>query len=166
MPGPDDNLGKNAEAKIKLWLDHPEDGLAFYRIKDQMTGFKQSANPCDFIVFRSPNQYFIESKSTWGDRFDYANITKYQREKLFEYSKIDHVYGLVTILFASYQRCFMFRIQDILLHIAEGKKSINIKKLDSWLLPYAEIQTTPSRKELLDYRGNIEDYLAEIESKI
>lgn len=164
MPGPDDGLGKKAEDVVKTWLNKPSDGCDFYRIKDQMTGRYKSQNPCDFIVYQYPYHYYIESKATWEDRFDYANITQYQREQLYEKSKIDGVWGLVTVLFASYQRCFLFRIQDILLHIAEGKKSINIKKIDSWGLPYCEIKTVPSRKQLLDYRGNLQEYVSNIET--
>ena len=163
MPGPDDGLGKKAEEKIKLWLNRPKEGSDFYRIKDQMTGYYKSQNPCDFIVYKYPYHYYIESKATWEDRFDFANITDYQRKKLFEKSKISGVYGLVIILFASYKQAFVFRIQDILMHIAEGKKSINIKKIDSWGLPYAEISTIPSKQELLDYKGNLQDYLEIIE---
>lgn len=30
-------IGKQAEAKIEEWLDRPDDGYSFDRIKDQMT---------------------------------------------------------------------------------------------------------------------------------
>ena len=33
----DSSIGKKAEAKIKEWLDRPEDGYCFDRIFDQMT---------------------------------------------------------------------------------------------------------------------------------
>lgn len=32
-----DNLGKDAERKIKEWLDRPEAGYDFQRLPDQMT---------------------------------------------------------------------------------------------------------------------------------
>lgn len=31
------NIGKKAEAKVRKWLDHPEEGFCFYRIPDQLT---------------------------------------------------------------------------------------------------------------------------------
>lgn len=31
------DLGKDAEARIKTWLDRPEEGYSFDRILDQMT---------------------------------------------------------------------------------------------------------------------------------
>lgn len=30
-------LGKKAEAKIREWLDRPENGYCFYRLPDQLT---------------------------------------------------------------------------------------------------------------------------------
>ena len=56
-----DKLGKDAEAKITEWLDKPEEGYSFDRIYDQMTGFWGSSNICDFICFKSPYMYYIES---------------------------------------------------------------------------------------------------------
>ena len=38
-------------------------------------------------------------------------------------------------------------------------KSINIKKIDKWSIPYKEIRTVPSRKEFLDYEGEVEEYI-------
>ena len=37
MSGYNDDIGKAAEKKIKEWLDRPEEGYSFDRIKDQMT---------------------------------------------------------------------------------------------------------------------------------
>ena len=39
-----DGLGKQAEQKIREWLDRPEDGYCFDRIPDQMNGFYGSKN--------------------------------------------------------------------------------------------------------------------------
>ena len=38
-----------------------------------------------------------------------------------------------------------------MLQSEQDKHSLNIKKIDEWGIPYVEIQTIPSRKELLDY---------------
>ena len=128
-----DGLGKKAEQKIKEWLDRPKDGYSFDRIPDQMSGMYGSSNICDFALFKSPNQYYIESKATYEDRFDFAQITDNQRTKLLEKSQIKHVFGLVIVLFATYKRAFVLDIQDIQKMIDSGKKSINIKKIE---MPY------------------------------
>lgn len=152
----DNTLGKKAEAKIKQWLDRPEEGYCIDRLKDQMTGHFGSKNICDFMLFKSPNFYYIESKSTWEDRFDFSAITDYQFDNMLMKSNIENVYGLVIILFASYKRAFIFNIKDIAEAKQQNIKSVNIKKMNSWSINYKEITTIPSRKELLDYEGNLE----------
>lgn len=151
-----DGLGKKAEGKIQAWLDRPNDGYSFDRIKDQMNGFQGSANICDFTCFKYPNMYYIESKATYEDRFDFANITKTQYEGLLSKSKIPYVYGVVIVLFATYHRAFALDIQHIDKLQQHGVKSLNIKKLDKWDIPFVELQTIPNnRKSLLDYTGDI-----------
>lgn len=154
-----DGLGKKAESKIKEWLDKPDQGYCFDRIPDQISGMYGSKNICDFILFKSPYMYYIESKATWNDRFDFASITDYQRDNLLKKSQISNVFGLVIVLFSTYQRAFIFNIQDIKQALDSGVKSLNIKKLSNWNISYSEIRTITSRKQLLDYSGDIEEYL-------
>lgn len=149
-----EELGKKAEKKIREWLDRPDDGYCFDRIKDQMTGFYGSKNICDFTLFKSPFMYYIESKATYEDRFDFSMLTDTQYDGLLDKSKIHNVFGLVIVLFASYKRAFVLDIRDIDYAINKlGVKSLNIKKIDRWPIPYKEIVTIPnSRKTLLDYQ--------------
>lgn len=154
----DTTLGKKAEAKIREWLDRPEEGYCFDRIPDQMTGFYGSKNICDFTLFKSPNMYYIESKATWEDRFDFNRLTQTQHDGLLAKSNISNVFGIVIVLFASYKRAFIFDIRHIVKLESEGIKSLNIKKIDKWVIPYQEIQTVPSRKQLLDYTGDLPIY--------
>jgi len=153
----DNSLGKKAEKKIKEWLDIPEDGYCFDRLKDQQTGFYGSKNICDFTLFKSPYFYYIESKSTWENRIDFSVISDYQYDNLLRKSKIENVYGVVIVLFATEKRAFILDIQDIHKVKQEGTKSLNITKIDKWSIKYREIQTIPNnRKELLDYIGEFE----------
>lgn len=149
-----EDLGKKAERKIREWLDRPDKEYDFNRIPDQLTGQYGSKNICDFDLYVYPYHYYIESKSTYHDRFDFSMITEYQYESLMKKSKINGCYGLIIILFATHQRAFILKIQDIDKLIQEGKKSLNITKLDKWSIPFKEIQTVPSRKQLLDYTGD------------
>ena len=154
-----DGLGKQAEAKIREWLDRPEFGYDCDRIPDQMTGqYLTSRNICDFTCFKSPNFYHIESKATREDRFDFSMITDTQLNGLCNKAKISNVYGWIIVLFASHQRAFVFNATDIKQCIDAGVKSINITKIDKWPLPYKELRTAPSRKLLLDYIGDIDEY--------
>ena len=175
----DNEHGKKAEEKIRLWLDRPDEGYCFDRIPDQMTGMYGSSNICDFDLYKYPNMYYLESKATYEDRFSFSMLTNKQRDGLLLKSQIAGTYGLVVVLFVSYKRAFMINIKDIAefinpeLSLSEQEKllrkseivsqlkvkSINIKKIDKWSIPYKEIRTIPSRKEFFDYEGEIEEYI-------
>lgn len=147
-----DNLGKKAEGKIKEWLNRPEEGFCFDRLPDQLNGFVGSCNICDFTLYRYPHFYYIESKATENDRFDFSMISDYQRDHMLEKSSIEGVKCYVIVLFATQKRAFVLNIQDIVDEMSRGKKSINIKNIEKWTIPFKEIETVPNnRKVLLDY---------------
>lgn len=158
----DNDHGKKAEEQIKLWLNRPELGYSFDRIPDQMTGFYMvSRNICDFMCYKYPYQYYIESKATYDDRFDFSQLTDTQRMGLRAKSKINGCYGLVIVLFCTYKRAFIINIKDITDDTPEANltlKSINIKKEPKWTIPHWEIETIPSRKEFLDYTGDLPNF--------
>ena len=69
----DTEHGKIAEQRIRTWLDRPDQGYSFDRIPDQMSGyFMVSRNICDFICYRYPYMFYIESKATTHDRFEFS----------------------------------------------------------------------------------------------
>lgn len=145
------NLGKKGEEKFREWLTHPEEGFWCYRIPDQQTGFWGSANPCDFFVYREPHLYYAECKSTYEDRFDFSMLSDTQHDEMLKAAKIKGITSYVVVLFASYQRAFLINILDIEKMEKQRKKSLNIKKVSKWPIPYIEIRTILSRKQLLDY---------------
>lgn len=144
-------IGKKGEDKFKEWLTHPEEGFWCWRLKDQMTGQFGSKNPCDFFVYREPHLYYAECKSTYEDRFDFNMLTDYQHDEMLKAANIKGITSYVVVLFASYQRAFLINILDIEKMEKQNKKSLNIKKVAKWPIPYIEIRTMPSRKQLLDY---------------
>lgn len=154
-----ESYGKKAEHKVRLWLDRPDLGYSFDRIPDQTSGFYGSTNICDFTCFKSPYMFYIESKETEHDRFDFSMLSDCQYAGLLKKSKIQNCFGLVVVLFASHKRAFILNIQDIDASIKAGKKSINVTKIDKWKIPYAEIPTVPSRKLMLDYTGDLLELL-------
>ena len=146
------DLGKDAEDKVREWLDRPDEGYCFDRIPDQMTGFWGSKNVCDFTLFKYPYMYYLESKATWEDRFDFSMLSEHQHDEMLKKSKIEGVFAYVVVLFATYKRAFLIDIRDIKAVEDSGKHSLNIKKIDKWGIPYKEIVTIPNnRKKLLDY---------------
>lgn len=117
-----------------------------------MTGFYGSTNICDFTLFKTPYFYYIESKATYEDAFPFSMISPFQHDEMIKKSKIANVKSYVIVLFASYKQAFIFDINDLEARVQSGgNKSLNIKKIDKWNLPYICIRTIHSRKELLDY---------------
>lgn len=162
-----DGLGKAAEAKIKQWLDRPDSGYSFDRIPDQLSGMYGSKNICDFTLYKYPEYWYIESKATWDARFSFDMITSYQLENMLKKSEIPHVHSIIIILFATQKRAFIIDIREIDKLLRSGIKSININKIQKWgeLFKYAEIATVPNnRKKLLDYTGEIDEYLTKIDN--
>ena len=178
----DNDHGKKAEGKIKEWLNRPDDGYDFNRWPDQVSGMYGSSNISDFDLYKYPNKYFIESKCTYNDNIPFSCLTNKQRDGMLLKSQIEGTYGLVIVLFQSYKRAFVFNIQDIAEMIDKEAtlfelntrlnkseilsqlriKSLNIKKIAKWPIPYKEIRTIPNnRKEFLDYEGEIEEYIPE-----
>ena len=147
-----ETLGKKAEAKIREWLDKPSEDYCFDRIPDQTSGYFGSSNICDFDCYKYPFMYYIESKETENDRWEFNQLSDIQRKGLY-----DNI-----VLFTTYKRAVILDIRDI---VESGEKSINIKKIDKWSIPYVEINTVPSRKLMLDYTGKLEDYVAELQKR-
>ncbi len=158
-------LGKKAEGKVREWLDLPESGHDFNRIPDQLSGFYGSKNICDFYMYKYPYMYYIESKASYNDNMQFSMITEYQRTEMYKRSKIFGVRSIVVFLYATYKRAFILDIRDIQhqLDDPKGAKSLNIKKIEKWPVPHVEIPTVHSRKELLDYTGDIEELTSQLE---
>lgn len=150
-----ESYGKKAERKIREWLDHPELGYSFDRIPDQLSGFYGSSNICDFICFKSPYMFYIESKATENDNFPFSRISDAQYSGLLKKSKINNCFGVVIVLFIHRKIAVLLKIEDIDKLISSGKKSININKIDSWDIPFIKIPTKDSRKQMLDYDGDL-----------
>ena len=161
-------IGKEAEKLLSRWLDHPEKGYCFDRIKDQLSMYaNSSSNICDFTLFKSPFYYYIECKATTHERFDFkqsrgypdSTDVKQQYGGMLEKSKIESVFGAVVILFVTQERAFVIDIKEIDRLTQLGQKSLNINDIDSWGIQYREIQTKPNnRKKHLKF-----DYVGEFE---
>lgn len=65
--------GKSFEGVVKEAFEKCKD-VSVDRIPDQMNGFSGGSNICDFIVYRYPNQFYIECKSVHGNTISiYSN---------------------------------------------------------------------------------------------
>ena len=82
------NRGKQFENVIKESFQKVSN-VSIDRLHDQTTGFANSANICDFIVYKEPYEYYIECKSVHGNTLPFSNISDTQWNGLLEKSKIE-----------------------------------------------------------------------------
>ena len=86
------NRGKQFEEVIKqAFLKVP--GVSIDRLHDQTTGFANSSNICDFIVYKEPYEYYIECKSVHGNTLPFSNISETQWNGMIEKSHIQGVHA-------------------------------------------------------------------------
>ena len=86
------NIGKEFEVRVKdAFLNVP--GVSVDRLHDQTNGFAGSWNPCDFIVYKYPYEYYIECKTVNGISLPVRNVTKNQREGLLQKAGVPGVFA-------------------------------------------------------------------------
>lgn len=117
------NRGKDFEKVVKQAFEKVPH-VSIDRIHDQTTGYKGSQNICDFIVYRDPNEFYIECKAVHGTRLPFANITDTQWNGLLEKSKIEGVYAGVLCWYIDYDCTYFFHIDYLAKHKANGHKSM------------------------------------------
>jgi penicillin-binding protein-related factor A (putative recombinase) len=131
------NRGKDFENKIKEAFMKIH-GVSIDRLHDQMTGYKvTSANPCDFIVYKKPYEYYIECKSVHGNTLPFSNITDNQWRGLLEKSKIDGVKAGVICWWIDKDVTLYIPIQTLETLKNLGRKSVRYDEisLDCVIIP-------------------------------
>lgn len=75
------NKGKQFEAKFKSdWIaSMPESSID--RLYDTTMGYAAISNISDFIGYKYPNIYYLETKSHEGASFPLSNLTQYEKLK-------------------------------------------------------------------------------------
>lgn len=137
------SLGKKFEQKLKddfLKVD----GSFIYRLPDQVTGRKfTSANISDFIAFVKPNIFLIEVKTISGNTFPFSNFTQY--EKLLPYKGIDGLRVGVVIWYTEKDRVIYVPLTTIEKMKQDGKKSVNIRTIDTEPYDFLNIPSVKKR---------------------
>ena len=130
------NLGKKFEQQFKSDILRLK--YFIYRLPDQMTGNKiTSANPCDFFVYCKPYLRLIECKSIHGNTFPLSNFTQYDR--MMSYVKGSDATGAVIVWFIDKDAVLYIPIETIAALKKDGKKSININRLDELNGKYIDV---------------------------
>lgn len=127
------NRGKDFEGQVQKGFESIP-GVSIDRLPDPMAGYAGVKNICDFIVYKHPQQYYIECKSCYGNTMSihsndpkrkYGNITNNQWDGLLEKSKIPGVKAGVLVWFIDHDETFWIDIRLLQKHKDAGNKSIS-----------------------------------------
>lgn len=120
------NRGKDFESCIRNSLESVN-GVSLDRLPDPMGGYAGVRNICDFSVFQSPDNFYLECKSLYGNTLNYkSSISENQWLGLQEKSIIPHCIAGVCVWFMDYDLTVFIKIQDLVTHRNTGAKSLNI----------------------------------------
>jgi recombination protein U len=162
------NAGKQFEEYFRKSI--PEE-IYRLRIRDPVQSFSNTArfslkNPFDYILFKHPNLFCLELKSTEQHSMSFDRIGEksnsppmiksYQLEGLQSASKFDGVYAGLILNFREVAKTYYISIQDFVLFTkTTAKKSIN--QSDILSIPnHILIQQTKMR---VNYKYNIGQFI-------
>lgn len=138
------NKGKAWEEKFKHDWKKTFPGTFLFRLKDQMTGYKEtSGNPCDFLCYPGENKLFmVECKEHKGASIPFTAIPQYDR--LLEYKDCKNTFPGVMLWLSEKDKVMWISITEMEKMVKDGKKSIGIKMLTDKSYNIIEI---PSEKK-------------------
>lgn len=136
------NRGKQWEAKLKEDFSKMS-GAYIYRVPDQLGGLKGQTGICDFIAYKFPKIFFIEAKTILGNTFPLTNFTQF--DKLMSIPNIQGVHRGVMLWFQDHQRVLYVPLLTIAKMKQDGKKSVNIRTIDSDGYEYLNIPSIQKR---------------------
>jgi len=134
------NLGKKFEERFETDFSKIENATCD-RLKDVMGRYKYISNVSDYICYIYPNQFYIELKSHKGNTFPLTNLTQY--DDLVKKVGIKGVRVGVIVWFSEHDKVTYTPIAEVRRMKEDGKKSINIKYLETQEYKMYEI---PSKK--------------------
>lgn len=122
------NRGKDFEGYIEEALEKiPNNILGYQRLYDVFFGYKGISNPCDFIVYKYPNEFFIECKSTNINTLNFHEIPQYER--LLDASVVKGRFCGLFIWYVKHKKTFWVSVEKLKELKDIGDKSVNIKDL-------------------------------------
>ena len=159
------NYGKEFEGVVRKAFEKVPN-VSIDRLHDQTTGWKGSANICDFIVYREPYEYYFECKSVHGNTLPFSNITDKQWQGMLEKSQIEGVFAGVICWFIDKDKTVFIPIQMLQAMKNHNKKSISHEQVtfvSSCGNGYS-ITIIEGKKKRVFFSYDMEKFLNEIQS--
>ncbi len=134
--------GKDFEEIIKKgFLAVPDTTVE--RLPDPTSGYLGYRNPCDFIVYHYPYQFYIECKTVHSHRLPFTNVTFNQRTGMLDASKIKGVVAGIICWFIPCDKTYFIPIELYERYRLDGVKSLNVNAQDT--SEWVEIHGTKKR---------------------
>lgn len=141
------NKGKKWEEKFKESWENFFPNTVILRLPDQQSRYKgTSKNPCDFIAFPTDKLFMIELKSHKSNTFPFSCFKQY--DLLLSYKGAHRTICCVIVWFTDYNRVVYAPIEEVEKMINDGKKSINIKWLDTKEYNIVELPSGMTKKSI------------------
>ena len=134
--------GKQFEVKFREDFRKIPDSVVV-RLPDLTNGWKGSSNICDFFCYVKPTLFFIEVKSISGNTFSVKDLRQY--ELLKQHEGIPGLKRGVVIWFTEKDRVLYVPVSTFTKMIADGKKSVNIRTIDSEDYDFVDIPSVKKR---------------------
>lgn len=82
------DAGKDFENQFKKSIPS---SFYFYRLKDDMSGFKAINNPCDYFIYNFPHLHLLELKTHKGKSIPFSALTQGQIMGMCEAGKFNGI---------------------------------------------------------------------------
>ena len=161
--------GKRFEQQIREDFEKVTD-VSVDRLPDQVTRYRgSSSNPCDFIVYKEPYEYYIECKTTKGASLPFDNIKGYkefsngeenvkkQWTLLYDKSLIQGVFAGILCWFYDKDVTKFIPIQLLYELHEQGSKSVRYDIVGDGVI------TFKGQKKRTYYSYDMEDFFRQIE---
>lgn len=123
------NLGKNWEEKFKSDWKKSFPNTFFFRLRDNLNGFKESSqNPVDFICFTGEKLFLVECKEHKGASIPFSAIPQYER--MLTYKNCPNVFPGVLVWFSEKDLVIWVSIEEMEKMVLAGEKSIGVRMLN------------------------------------
>lgn len=119
------NRGKQFETQFRKNFRESFPQSFCYRLPDQVSGYHNSKNVCDFICFNKDTLYLLEIKTHQGNTFPFQNLSQY--EYLLSYKNLPGIVIGVILWMIDHDTIVFLPIQTIEKMKSDKKKSFNIK---------------------------------------
>lgn len=119
--------GKKFEDRFKSdWVESVPDSVC-YRLYDTMSGYMGQRNVGDFICYKYPNIFLIDTKSIQGNTLPFSDLRQY--DQMLEYKNIKGVRVGFVVWFVDHDKVLWIPVQTMEKIQKKGLKSYNIRKM-------------------------------------